>query len=79
MKAVKKKLVIEIVYERKEDALELIRKIHYRNINDLKPMKVLLNNAHMQTELTFQKPLIEPRIEFINGNQCLIFPSSIND
>ena len=77
-KSVKKKMVIELVYDNKEEALKLLKKINYNNINELASMKFHSNNAYMQTQLTFFKPLVEPKTEIINGKNYLVFPSSMN-
>ena len=74
----KRKLVVEIIYESRTDALDLLKQIHYHNISDLGDMKQFKNGACMQVTKTFVKPLIEPRIEIINGNQCMVFTSLIN-
>lgn len=74
----KRKLVVEIIYESRTDALELLKQIHYHNISDLGDIKEFINGACMQVTKTFVKPLIEPRVETINGKQCLVFPSLIN-
>lgn len=78
-KAVRRKLTIEIVFDSREDVVKLLDKIHIKNINELAPIKIHLNNSYMQAETIFLKPVVEPRIEFINGNKCLVFPSSMNN
>lgn len=48
-KVLRRKLVIEIVYENKHDAVDLIRQIHANNIHDSFGLKLFKNTAYMQT------------------------------
>ena len=78
-KKIQRKLTIEIIYDNKEDALEVLRRINSKTLNSISTLNFQYNQSYLKAESTFLKPFIEPRIEYINGNKCLIYPSSMNN
>lgn len=77
-KKLQRKLTIEIIYDNKEDALEVLRRINTKTLNSLSVLNFKYNRTYLKAESTYLKPFVEPRIETIGENKCLIFPSSMN-
>lgn len=73
-----KTLTIEVVYESREECEFLLSKFSLHHAERNGTMKKETGNAILKADISKTRPFIEPRIEEINGNKCLVFPSAMN-
>lgn len=73
-----KKLVIEIIYDDREDVHMMLNEFSIGYVEANRVFCRQIKNSSMNCSLSIVTPLVEPRIEEINGKRCLVFPSSMN-
>lgn len=74
-----KKLVIEIIYDNQGDAEIMLSEISLDYILMNKIFTRQIRQSEMNCNMSIILPLIEPRVEEINGKKCFIYPSSMNE
>lgn len=72
------KIRIDLEFTDVKEAVSLLHQINTFSIKEYE-LKKQLNTSYIHLQRVMNTAFVEPKIKVINGQNCLIYPSQLND